>query len=1217
MNTGSYINPVLAEINRILPNVDYCIYEEEKYTQSSDVSPARIRHLDKYKSNIHKNAYGKIIFICGISSTLNTLSKVREFFISKMEADKLSLSDEQIKSFEQFSIIQVLNGNNDQPSAQGSFELPDSKMLTWDTRQKKVTLERGEGVPLIVQYLVEVYSEWKAVEDCEWCFPRKDPLLERPLVATGIPSVIPMQMIGHQKKDYARSPLKNVWFFKKNPDESFKCEHLLYYNHLQRGSHHFRYYFRTAEIQNYLFDNARNRKEFSKVCATIRKEKIDTPGSKSEQGHINIIVCPMHFSNERFPIEINREVFNNTAHIISFDPRKEYRSNFEVKYSNYAFTLHQLLSAVSTDKDSILTPCIHFYYVDDEIITGYAFNQARSFVTSLMREYEKELQERLPETQHSFIKGNYEIFSAVITLLDRCSNSTKLNYVKNLSDYYSFLHISIPSIRNYGDSCPLCKEQRDAEMVYANCVLSSTAKYWQEKIQYLSVRSLSEARKQDEKASAERAQIKHRHFLRLYCENLLWEGTLGVWDEQSFLSAFFHVIRQAISKVSTKLSTKVRTEEQFEYLISFIKAISRPFLFYKENEKKAAFKFVLSMLLTLTEGSPDDSSQMMYLPTALLERSAKRCAKYFKETDFYVSNDNIKNERISLDLYQEKIYSLLCVIISCLSDMGSNYILSAEHIRSLCDFVEKIYPDRNCFDDTEAPRPNLQGFFTIMVNAFKGLISGVSGREKSNWVDFHGLAEYLNHKMYGPLFQVLYIENTQYSDALLNERRDIEKIFDHKEDSIARYQRAAEKFESMGEKVKCTFFLHHGQRLYRLVSRTPLAGVYPKDCFFNMTDARSEMNKRGYIQDVQKSYWFVFEPSQPGGGPKSAVFLRMEFSGEFSEQHRLYQIRKLLIHRQTVLDAVQKDLQTGVLLSALQAKVANSILASNKTDSHGQSPDVGKLLDIVCEKFAKARSHTGSDAIQKWREAYRVMNLFMNRCISFGATQKVVADYFPAADIAAKLGPFQNRVQTLTNLHKEIKEQYKSDLNTYLTTITNPDSPYYSDIFSSIEFKTGKKRLCVCEKVKIDLPESDFDRLKNIACSPYFIDKHHESAVYLIAILDILLRNAVEHSGKKVTTISIRCKTGDEALTNLISFPKSSTDDYSSSFQILFKNNQEAEPDDAGIGFTKIFLTEHLSTVSKGDGVNRFFHIDMNKSYDEKWYQATITCVYAVLQGGA
>lgn len=1169
----TYIEPVLANLKARNPNINYCIYEEPKYTQRDRISGERLRYLEdafldgsgKYTSKIDS-----VVFLCGISSTLSTHEKMKRLFLNRadeLDMDPLKELATMKENFSYYSIVQILSANDDH------FCLSQNIELHWDRDRKTIIYDDStSGGQFTVCYLVDVDTEWQLAKSCKWCFP-KNHFQEKPLITTGATSVIPVQRIGislasEPKNTVTTSSAGASVLFKKKSDGTFYCQDYLYYNHVERGEHHFRYYIRTSK----LLDHVLRQPEFSDFCDTVR----DTLQINHE-GYVHIILAPLHFSNDRFPHEINRRVFNNMAHVISFDPKSEYRSNFETKYSSYAYVLEQIklinqdIPAASSGE---APPKICVYYVDDEIISGNTFSRVKSFVSSLMRKYSGTT---LLET------NSCEIFSAVITLIDRSSNSSKYNYVDNSSNYHSFIHFSIPSLRNYGDACPLCKQIQEAQNVSDNCCLNSTAQYWKEKEQHLRVMTLEEAREQ---AVTESQKLRRRHFIRLYCENILWENTMSLWTEGELVSAYLTTIHRELKTL--------RLEDQYEFLISFIKAFSRPFLHNKENGKKAALRLLMLLLDGLLAADPTDARQL--LPDDLIIKCVERCVEDGVFPKLSPPLKSSQKNTLEENTYILKRYFLLCILISCLSSVGSTYLLKSEHMEKLCDHVALLNPEFNRFEQSADNRSEIPGFYTVLVNNFKKLVCGVSGREKSCWAD-EGLWSLLRSTEYPErmdLYRVLYLENIQKSvESKALADRITNMIDEGSQEVIAKYRQLGVILaDAIEHSADCTFYAAYSDQIIGL---TENVSSLARNQLFDK-EAESKLTQVGYYE-TDGRFWIVFQPEETLSNDISQVYLELNFRTSGVDNFR--KVRQLLILRAEILRIIKADIETGALKAAIQAQAAESILLTDKTQSHGQSNDVNQLFELVHDQFERADRSSSEDICK----AYGAINLFMNRCIAFGATKAAMKKYFKS-DISSitALQPFSPQVQHVTQEQTVVQDSVLR----YLDIIQNDDCQYIRYIKQNLRMKHNDIRRDQIDAMKVDIKVDDLESFKKIAFVPYLINipSARNSAITLIGIIDVFIRNAIEHSGKECN-VHISCSMGENVV------PKNDRycdADYSGSYVVTVENSIDLDSGNAvtqTVGFTKLFLTEYLSLLPKQQ---RHFRIEMGKT-DAGTFHAKLICI--------
>lgn len=1173
----TYIEPVLVNLKKLREkDIEYYIYEEPKYTQRNQISPERFRAFEVDLTTESLLGYKSIVFLCGISTSLSTYEKMREEFYRK-EGSGVTAAVQYI------SIIQVLPMQKE--GKEQKFQLRGAS-LTWNKEEKWVerTPEEASITPKIhCDYLVDADCEMHLARECKWCFPERIER-ERPLIRTEDVSVIPTQMIGSAGEKNVGLSCKRFDFFAKDKTGNFEFQPFLYYNHIDRGDHHFLYYVRTRALLQYLM--AHHRGMFRNCCEKLSRRLSSVISSEN----INIIIAPLHFSNSRLPHEINRYVFNNTAHEISFDPKKEFRSNFESKYSNYAYALKQIPPSEGKK--------IHFFFVDDEIITGGTFHRAKSFAASLMRKYDKS----------GSGSGNYRIFAAVITLVDRLSDSTKYSYVSKSEEFYSFFHFFVPSIRNYGDSCPLCRQIVDARNVIGNCTLNSTAQYWQEKENYLQVKTLEQARKlkeKDDNRNNKAGTLSQRHFIRFYCENVMWKKTRGKWKEDEFFDVIVETIRRTLRRLNL--------EEQFEYLISFLKIISRPFLYYKENEKKAAMRILHRLLQDVLQYDPEKAQ---VIPYTLVQRMNSSTP----------STERADNQTLTQEKYTYEMYSLLSVLITCLSNIGSNYLLSVERINELCEYVRKLDPKLLRFNRTTFIREERQGFYSIITNNFKNVISGISGAEKSNHVD-EDLYCQLRSEKNGELYKVLYLENIQQSENAEKLGEQLSEVAQ----ATARNHCVMEKYDAIGkmlfkdlsgvslgfymspptivcadsgeEKISIPRELIHLSQDAPFISTTQLfleSGMADSTCKDELKKAENDLQQMGYYSYSNRLFWVVFQRrSQKSSKADQTenIFMRLLFQDDSIDNYK--QVRKILIQRHKLFDIICMDLETGALDSAIKAKAAEHILRRDKIESHGQSHDIKRMLHMAYSLFESAKKEEKDSDMYKAKlcEAYGAINLFVNRCIAFGAAREIGHKYF---QLDTRMSPFMANI-----LFSKRSDGIISDLETYLSLVK--DRTYICYVQKDIMHKRsddGLTRTQQNEDPQLQISVR-LDRLRYI---PYFVKSDNEerdTALYLIGILDTFLRNAIEHStGNCVVEISYQH--GDDAVPAELREPNVT---YSNSYSFTVKNTAPRESEDNESGLTRKFFTKILWDRRPED--DNYFAIRMEPLEDDAHfqYQARLICV--------
>ncbi len=231
----------------------------------------------------------------------------------------------------------------------------------------------------------------------------------------------------------------------------------------------------------------------------------------------------------------------------------------------------------------------------------------------------------------------------------------------------------------------------------------------------------------------EKEFLSRRHFRRMECENILYEKTKLCFSKEEFMDKIINAIYEKKDR---------QGNIPCEYLISFIKAIAVPFLYYKENEKKAAMNILLHFI---TQFKENDIANSLYL--------------------FRIGKQTLT---VEFDNEYEK-YSLLAVLINCLAEIDSAYLLNSQRIKELCDMVGKIKEELLDFERVGLNGKVVEGFYYVLVNACKRIICGISGKSKIKHMDME-LEKVLDNSIQEDglerLWRVLYLENSNRSISL-------------------------------------------------------------------------------------------------------------------------------------------------------------------------------------------------------------------------------------------------------------------------------------------------------------------------------------------------------------------------------------------------------------------------------------------------------------------
>lgn len=1084
----TYIEPVLVSLkeNIVIKNrqADYCVYEEPKYIRSEEKSEQKIRYLRKFISKKKDiEAYKKIVFVCGISSTLNTFYKMK----TKLLQEIGNTGEIEIQYCSLIHVLPKVSQSEDS-GVEHKFTInaSEAKFLTWNCKQKQAKLQIG-AEEYCAPYLVSVECTWHQADSCKLCFP-ENPIEERPIIATSETSVIPIQMINkvNDNANEQRADEKGAFpeineapidFFRSKPGGGYLYNDYLYYNHIDRDDHHYKYYVRTGNLFHdiyYCRNNsfAKEQKKFKTFCSNIKKRL-----NKKNDPNVNVldvIIAPSHFSNELFPNAINQHVFDGNAHVIAFDPKKEFRSNFGTKYSNLEYFLEQV-------KDRETKAQVRFHFVDDQIVTGSTFFRAKSLLYSLMRGDSKQ------------VPNNIIIFDQVITMVSRISEQTKKDYVSDESNYHALIEFAVPSIRNYGDSCPSCNIRYKAQDILESAALSIVAKYWSTKHYNYRVKSLKEAKSEAEKND----DVKRaRQFRRFEFENKLWKEKKHCYTTEEYIK----IISELLSKKGNKF------EEQFENAIALLKAITSPFLYYKEEIKKAALKINVSIINYIVENKEACITDELQVEIKCGNKEV--CS---------IKIDSPKEEEMT-EITLTKIallkYNFVNVLINCLAQIESTYILDTERIIKLCDLMKQLSGQK---DGWKKYKDNSDGYYTILLNAYKRIICGIAG-EQRNECFRKEILEYIcdeSNNKHKDLFVAMYLESITKGkklDGIAN--RNTQK--DNSPSVLEKYHNVCCKLKQVAEDaIKTKQDENRAIQSIKLYYKDKSMNCSEDEIWYIIADGNKEAVKDGYalrnsiIKDDQQQdslnkigyceadnneegckyifdlIHYTDEYQQDNEDRARQPYVEITFTNGVKKHDRYSALRKLLTHKYALAQMLSEDIEKGAVKSAIQAKATELLLAHRKTQSHAS--DAGLVRDN--EEIAKVADNHMDNI-----EAIKLLaRMYMNDLIGLGNTI-LIHKYFYDAN-TCRPSPFLFYFMPVSLNEKEIFKNYLKSLqaknNEITINITETDNKKELDIDAFIE------------------------RMNLI---PFFVSGVDKGQVicHLIGIIETFIDNAKRHSKSKI-----------------------------------------------------------------------------------------------------
>lgn len=664
-------------------NLDYMIYEAPKVIKPGIVTPKKIQRDETLK--VDKNT--AIIYIVGINATLKT------FYDMNQEWQKETATCGNTSSQYAFSVISVVP--NDKSNCNNVITLSRSNKTLFSEKGYLQFLDE-KSEKQFVQYIVTMASGWYDPYNCPLCHPNNI-IEERFLTETDETSTVPVQRI---KLRNEVSPLPQCESFVGNIgvlrtsdiDQTNQYYNFLYYGHIHRAENHFQYYIRTAHLIHSLYADKKHIDKDFKDWLLSCKSEIDI---KAKNGCIDIIVAPAHFSNSTFVNVINNMVFDGRAHIISFNPLKELRSNFEAQYYYYK-EIKPIVDSYNGQKGNVEKLFIYCHYVDDQIISGRTFHRTKNLVQNLFNQYGDD--------------GYVQIFSNIFTLIDQHSINSIREYINDESKFHTFIKLYMPSLRSHGDSCPLCLDQfkakqlsdfemyEDSKQEYESAIKSYSImwgmqRHWREKYEYHKLGTITDAKRKNSEISIEKKEkIKIRNWFRFVCEHKLWKvlkenESIDVQKmKEEIYTLFDEVVK--LKKIDSKLVQIFGSiyEVKIEYIISYFKVMSRSIAIYGEYTRNA----VLSILLEIY----DSLCKYIRLDQTINYES---CSNNAVITGIIQTLFQIPRTRYGNDLATRQI-DFLRIIVARLCSLGSSYFIGEERIRNCRNIAKQLQNIDDIYD---------------------------------------------------------------------------------------------------------------------------------------------------------------------------------------------------------------------------------------------------------------------------------------------------------------------------------------------------------------------------------------------------------------------------------------------------------------------------------------------------------------------------------------
>ena len=551
---------------------EYMIYDGGYHYTAEDVSSPTIGyslHRNEVLSKITTGA--KVVFVMPISTTLATFDRMAERL-----KNEPGMEGHHLNNIMFVAVFQTKEADHDPESAEIRKKYISKVNSFNNTLLKEGYMIKSEyGVETKeCAYLLCLETKWQDPDKCVHCYPELGTeQYERMLYTTDDTSLVPTMMLqAFSQKSIQHVPNPEpLDFFKKNSDSNYAYADCLLYGHIERQDSHFSHYIKMENLLSQIISDGSFIKKASEIRNIIQEQVSNTRFSNP----ICVIVAPSHISNQRFPSIINDAVFDGKAHIISLNVRKIYRSNFEAAFSNYTYLIRLIKDRIEKSK-IVLSDCVRFYFVDDHINTSQTFTRTKSLLKSFLCSdlaVESKIYEHIE-------------FSGIITLVDRHSYTSHVDYIKNPSNFFSFFRFNTPAVRNSGDACHLCKQVATDKELELYAALDSTAALCTQRRIAHEVKEVSRAANivdmKPENKPEHKEELAQRHMRRFEAEHLIWEKLKraeGHYTENrssdDYLTFLLNEIKECVRE---KLDS---TDDKLEYLIAFAKVMPSPFLSYK------------------------------------------------------------------------------------------------------------------------------------------------------------------------------------------------------------------------------------------------------------------------------------------------------------------------------------------------------------------------------------------------------------------------------------------------------------------------------------------------------------------------------------------------------------------------------------------------------------------------------------------------------------
>lgn len=560
------------------------------------------------------------------NTTLTTHNKVRSALAKELE-EKGVLNGDSLHVIANYALILVRSWAEE--------ERDDMEKKFWSgidgKRIQTSLIPQGEPD---VEYFVSVHTKWYSPLECPACFPKKY-ADEKPLIETDRASIVPVQMLGMTEPDLISHTNRTI--DEKNLERVKALKNSLIYKHVIRNGNHYLYYFC---LEKYFIQEQQG------IVEWLKNERGNRRGASGCIVY-DIIVSPLHYSNAGFLAEVNHYLFDDAALVLNFEVEKEFRENVKTKYSNIIGLYYNLLQIGRK-------ALIRFHFVDDTIVSAKTYTRAKTLFQSLIPQVNDDVK--------------IEIFSDVVVLLNRMSpdsieslmgsDTIRSTAEERAEHFHAYVNLNISSMRNHEDACTECKLVSNFTNLRDQSSTNRQFHFWDARIERHLTKEVQN--KMQEELLAQKDERTERAYRRMLCTHVFNErlGRLGYEKNDA----------EKVRKVMIELLSEPQ-KEQVEWIISYIKVFSRPFVSFSKSNRDAIFQIMLWMIEYIIE-------------KLMAGRKRMQGHKEISTICGYIEEQHRKSDKI--------ICNLLITLMKRLSDLGSNYIIRKKNIVRILGTVDKL-----------------------------------------------------------------------------------------------------------------------------------------------------------------------------------------------------------------------------------------------------------------------------------------------------------------------------------------------------------------------------------------------------------------------------------------------------------------------------------------------------------------------------------------------